>query len=174
MGSKGSSQGWEVYKNPSDQSDTRRQAERDSSRPTQTTRTLSKMVSRKAVAALLVVHAAAMLASWTEAFVPIFTYGELQRMQEKERSKGQKKSLSVWQRSGEEGPVDPAELIEEEGNEMIKVSRQQGQGRETHSRACIPLPGLEAGPTNHSEPQSVLGYSSELHPRRERRTPTTR
>lgn len=39
------------------------------------------MVSRKAVAALLVVHAAAMLASWTEAFVPIFTYGELQRMQ---------------------------------------------------------------------------------------------
>uniref|UniRef100_A0A2K6BF52 Motilin/ghrelin domain-containing protein n=1 Tax=Macaca nemestrina TaxID=9545 RepID=A0A2K6BF52_MACNE len=103
------------------------------------------MVSRKAVAALLVVHAAAMLASRTEAFVPIFTYGELQRMQEKERSKGQKKSLSVWQRSGEEGPVDPAEPIEEEGNEMIKVSRQQGQGRETHSRACIPLPGLEAG-----------------------------
>lgn len=44
---------------------------------------------------------------------------------------------------------------------MIKVSRQWGQGRETQSRACIPLPGLEAGPTHHSEPQSILGYSSE-------------
>uniref|UniRef100_A0A2K6C055 Promotilin n=1 Tax=Macaca nemestrina TaxID=9545 RepID=A0A2K6C055_MACNE len=67
------------------------------------------MVSRKAVAALLVVHAAAMLASRTEAFVPIFTYGELQRSQTKERchSKGQKKSLSVWQEVWGEGPVDP-------------------------------------------------------------------
>lgn len=41
----------------------------------------SRMVSRKAVAALVVVHIAAMLASQTEAFVPIFTYSELQRMQ---------------------------------------------------------------------------------------------
>lgn len=40
-----------------------------------------KMVSRKAMAALLVVHVAAMLASQTEAFVPFFTYSELQRMQ---------------------------------------------------------------------------------------------
>ncbi|KAI5939239.1 Promotilin [Manis javanica] len=39
------------------------------------------MVSRKAMAALLVVHVAAMLASQTEAFVPFFTYSELQRMQ---------------------------------------------------------------------------------------------
>lgn len=41
----------------------------------------SRMVSRKVVAALVVVHVAAMLASQTEAFVPIFTYSELQRMQ---------------------------------------------------------------------------------------------
>lgn len=41
----------------------------------------SRMLSRKATAVLLVVHAAAMLASQTEAFVPIFTYGEVQRMQ---------------------------------------------------------------------------------------------
>uniref|UniRef100_G3QYK9 Promotilin n=1 Tax=Gorilla gorilla gorilla TaxID=9595 RepID=G3QYK9_GORGO len=92
------------------------------------------MVSRKAVAALLVVHAAAMLASQTEAFVPIFTYGELQRMQEKERNKGQKKSLSVWQRSGEEGPVDPAEPIKEEENEMIKLTAPLEIGMRMNSR----------------------------------------
>lgn len=40
-----------------------------------------RMVSRKAVAALLLVHMATMLASQIEAFVPIFTYGELQKMQ---------------------------------------------------------------------------------------------
>lgn len=39
------------------------------------------MVSRKTVATLLLVHVVAMLASQTEAFVPIFTYSELQRMQ---------------------------------------------------------------------------------------------
>ncbi|XP_078225105.1 promotilin isoform X4 [Callithrix jacchus] len=78
------------------------------------------MVSRKTVAALLVVHTAAMLATQTEAFVPIFTYGELQKMQERERNKGQKKSLSIWQRSGEEGPADPTEPIKEEENKMIE------------------------------------------------------
>lgn len=41
----------------------------------------SKMVSRKTVATLLLVHVATMLASQTEAFVPIFTYSEFQRMQ---------------------------------------------------------------------------------------------
>lgn len=41
----------------------------------------SAMVSHKAVAALLVVHVATMLAAQTEAFVPFFTYSELQRMQ---------------------------------------------------------------------------------------------
>lgn len=38
------------------------------------------MVSRKAVAVLLMVHVAVMLASQTEAFVPIFTHSELQRI----------------------------------------------------------------------------------------------
>ncbi|XP_076965849.1 promotilin [Callospermophilus lateralis] len=80
------------------------------------------MVSCKAMAALLVVHTATMLASQTEAFMPIFTYSELQRMQEKERNKGQKKSLSVWQRSEEAGPRDPEETSEEEENKMIKLT----------------------------------------------------
>nr|XP_012316977.1 promotilin [Aotus nancymaae] len=92
------------------------------------------MVSRKAVAALLVMHAAAMLATQTEAFVPIFTYGELQRMQERERNKGQKKSLSIWQRSGEEGPVDPTEPIEEEENKMIKLTAPVETGIRMNSR----------------------------------------
>lgn len=38
------------------------------------------MVSQKAVAALLVVHVAVMLASQTEAFVPMFTHSELQKI----------------------------------------------------------------------------------------------
>ncbi|XP_012513876.1 PREDICTED: promotilin [Propithecus coquereli] len=92
------------------------------------------MVSHKAVAALLVVHAATMLASQTEAFVPIFTYGELQRMQEKERNKGHKKSLSVWQRSEEPGPVGPMEPAEEERNEVIKLTAPAEIGMRMNSR----------------------------------------
>ncbi|XP_059555674.1 promotilin [Myotis daubentonii] len=80
------------------------------------------MVSRKALAALLVVHVAALLASQTEAFVPIFTHSELQRMQEKERNKEQKKSLGEQQRSEEVGPLDPEELTEEEDNQVIKLT----------------------------------------------------
>ncbi|XP_050644796.1 promotilin [Macaca thibetana thibetana] len=118
------------------------------------------MVSRKAVAALLVVHAAAMLASRTEAFVPIFTYGELQRMQEKERSKGQKKSLSVWQRSGEEGPVDPAELIEEEGNEMIKLTAPLEIGMRMNSRQLEKYRAALEGLLNEMLPQHGLATES--------------
>ncbi|XP_045398154.1 promotilin [Lemur catta] len=92
------------------------------------------MVSHKAVAALLVVHAAAMLASQTEAFVPIFTYGELQRMQERERNKGHKKSLSVWQRSEEPGPAGPMEPTEEEGNKVIKLTAPVEIGMRMNSR----------------------------------------
>ncbi|KAM6182328.1 promotilin [Erethizon dorsatum] len=80
------------------------------------------MVSPKAAAVLLVVHAAAMLAAQTEAFVPIFTYGELRRMQEKERSKGQKKSLSVQQRSEEADALEPQEVMEEEENRVIELT----------------------------------------------------
>ncbi|KAI4552225.1 hypothetical protein MJT46_016876 [Ovis ammon polii x Ovis aries] len=91
------------------------------------------MLSRKATAILLVVHAAAMLASQTEGFVPIFTYSEVQRMQEKERYKGQKKSLSVQQRSEEVGPVDPAEPREEK-QEVIKLTAPVEIGMRMNSR----------------------------------------
>ncbi|KAI5136515.1 Promotilin [Manis pentadactyla] len=80
----------------------------------------SKMVSRKAVAALLVVHVATTLASQTEAFVPFFTYSELQRMQEKEQNRGQKKSLSVQERPEEVDPLNPVEP--QEGERVIKGS----------------------------------------------------
>ncbi|XP_008065018.1 promotilin [Carlito syrichta] len=92
------------------------------------------MVSRRAVVALLVVHAVVMLALQTEAFVPIFTYGELQRMQEREWNKGQKKSLSMWQRSEEAGPVNPAEPTEEEENKMIQLTAPVEIGMRMNSR----------------------------------------
>ncbi|XP_058411461.1 promotilin [Diceros bicornis minor] len=92
------------------------------------------MVSHKAVAALLVVHAAAMLASQTEAVVPIFTYSELKKMQEKERNKRQKKSTSVQQMSEEVGPLDPAEVAGEERNQIIKLTASVEIGMRMNSR----------------------------------------
>ncbi|XP_014638056.1 PREDICTED: promotilin [Ceratotherium simum simum] len=92
------------------------------------------MVSRKAVAALLVVHAAAMLASQTEAVVPIFTYSELKKMQEKERNKRQKKSTSVQQMSEEAGLLDPAEAAGEERNQIIKLTAPVEIGMRMNSR----------------------------------------
>nr|XP_003923206.1 promotilin isoform X1 [Saimiri boliviensis boliviensis] len=111
------------------------------------------MVSRKAVAALLVVHAAAMLATQTEAFVPIFTYGELQRMQERERNKEQKKSLSIWQRSGEEGPVDPTEPIKEEENKMIKLTAPVEIGIRMNSRQLEKYRATLEGLLSEKRPQ---------------------
>lgn len=64
--------------------------------------------------------------------------------QEKERNKGQKKSLSEQQRSEEAGPLGPAEPTEEEEDRVIKVSRQ---ANDSESRAWVP------------QPQNVLGYS---------------
>eukprot|EP00069_Balaena_mysticetus_P022385 bmy_14349T0 len=75
-----------------------------------------------------------MLASQTEAYIPIFTYGEVQRMQEKERYKGQKKSLSVQQRSEKVGPLDPAEPSEEEEKEVIKLTAHVEIGMRMNSR----------------------------------------
>ncbi|XP_007460919.1 PREDICTED: promotilin [Lipotes vexillifer] len=94
------------------------------------------MLSHKAVAFLLVVHAGwwCMLASQTEAYIPIFTYGEVQRMQEKERYKGQKESLSVQQRSEEVGPVDPAQPLEEEKKEVTKLTAPVQIGMRMNSR----------------------------------------
>ncbi|XP_060046883.1 promotilin [Erinaceus europaeus] len=89
------------------------------------------MVSCKAMAVLLMVHMAAMLASQTEAFMPIFTYSELQRMQEKEQHRGQKKSLSVQQRSEEVGPLDHAE---NEDNQAIRLTAPVEIGIRMNSR----------------------------------------
>ncbi|XP_067611949.1 promotilin [Pseudorca crassidens] len=92
------------------------------------------MLSCKAMAFLPVVHAATMLASQTEAYIPIFTYGEVQRMQEKERYEGQKKSLSVQQRSEEVGPLDSAEPSEEEVKEVTKLTAPVEIGMRMNSR----------------------------------------
>uniref|UniRef100_F6WZH6 Promotilin n=2 Tax=Callithrix jacchus TaxID=9483 RepID=F6WZH6_CALJA len=134
MGSKASSQGCEVYNSPSDQPQHQKTSRERLLQTHFDPCTPSRMVSRKTVAALLVVHTAAMLATQTEAFVPIFTYGELQKMQERERNKGQKKSLSIWQRSGEEGPADPTEPIEEEENKMIELTAPVEIGIRMNSR----------------------------------------
>uniref|UniRef100_H0VB86 Promotilin n=1 Tax=Cavia porcellus TaxID=10141 RepID=H0VB86_CAVPO len=76
------------------------------------------MVSPKAAAALLVIHTATMLA----AFIPIFTYSELRRTQEREQNKGLRKSLSIQQRSEEAGRLEPREVMEEEENGVIKLT----------------------------------------------------
>ncbi|NP_001166331.2 promotilin [Cavia porcellus] len=80
------------------------------------------MVSPKAAAALLVIHTATMLAAQTEAFIPIFTYSELRRTQEREQNKGLRKSLSIQQRSEEAGRLEPREVMEEEENGVIKLT----------------------------------------------------
>nr|XP_058163638.1 promotilin [Dasypus novemcinctus] len=92
------------------------------------------MVPRKAVAVLLVLHAAAMLASQSEAFVPIFTYSELQRMQEKEWNKGQKKSLSVQPRSQEAVSLDSVAPTEEEDSKIIQLTAPVEIGMRMNSR----------------------------------------
>ncbi|NXW93776.1 MOTI protein, partial [Alopecoenas beccarii] len=62
------------------------------------------MVSRKAVASLLLVYVVSMLAEQTDGFVPFFTQSDFRKMQEKERNKGgQKKSLTALQQREEEG-----------------------------------------------------------------------
>ncbi|XP_045148224.1 promotilin [Echinops telfairi] len=90
------------------------------------------MVSTKAVAALLAVHAAALLASRTEAYVPIFTYSELQRMEEQERDRGHKKSLQ--QRSEEAASLGPAEPLEGEESRPLKLTAPVEIGMRTNSR----------------------------------------
>ncbi|XP_010191710.1 PREDICTED: promotilin, partial [Mesitornis unicolor] len=62
------------------------------------------MVSKKVVAALLVLYVVSMLAEQTQGFVPFFTQSDFQKMQEKERNRGvQKKSLSWLQQLEEDG-----------------------------------------------------------------------
>ncbi|XP_075409963.1 promotilin [Tenrec ecaudatus] len=90
------------------------------------------MVSPKAVAALLAVHVAALLASRAEAYVPIFTYSELQRMEEQERDRGQKKSLQ--QRSEKEVSLGPTEPLEGEGSRPFKLTAPMEIGIRMNSR----------------------------------------
>ncbi|XP_029422840.1 LOW QUALITY PROTEIN: promotilin [Nannospalax galili] len=80
-----------------------------------------RTVSGRAVGSLLVVRTAAMLASQVEAFMPIFTYSEVQRMQEREQSKRQK-SLSPPEEAKGVNPLDPQETTEEEGVKPIKLT----------------------------------------------------
>ncbi|XP_025908877.1 promotilin [Nothoprocta perdicaria] len=61
------------------------------------------MVSKKALAPLLVVYVVAVLAEQTESFLPFFTQSNPWRMQHEERNKGQKKSLTLMQHLEEEG-----------------------------------------------------------------------
>ncbi|NXI65203.1 MOTI protein, partial [Anseranas semipalmata] len=61
------------------------------------------MVSKKVVASLLLVSAMSMLAEQTEGFVPFFTQSDFRKMQEKERNKDQKKSLTPLQQLEDKG-----------------------------------------------------------------------
>ncbi|XP_040838956.1 promotilin [Ochotona curzoniae] len=92
------------------------------------------MVSRKTVATLLLVHVVAMLASQTEAFVPIFTYSELQRMQERERHRGHAKSLSVQQRAEPAAAWVPAEPALEEESRRSQLTAPVEIGWRMNSR----------------------------------------
>ncbi|XP_048781686.1 promotilin [Tympanuchus pallidicinctus] len=70
------------------------------------------MVSKKAAAALLLVYVMSVLAEQAEGFVPFFTQSDIQKMQEKERNKGQKKSLTSLQQLEEEGFSEQSADIE--------------------------------------------------------------
>ncbi|XP_072497885.1 promotilin [Notamacropus eugenii] len=94
----------------------------------------SRMVSRKIVATMLVIYIATMLAAQTEGFVPLFTYSDVQRMQEKERNRGQKKSLSVQQRSEEGDPLALVDFKKEKENEMVKLTAPVEIGIRMNSR----------------------------------------
>ncbi|XP_051852372.1 promotilin isoform X1 [Antechinus flavipes] len=103
---------------------------------------VSRMMSSKIVATLLVMYIATMLAAQTEGFVPIFTYSDVQRMQEKERNKGQKKSLSVQQRSEEVDPMVFVNFKDEEENEMIKLTAPVEIGIRMNSRQLEKYQGI--------------------------------
>ncbi|POI25407.1 hypothetical protein CIB84_010843, partial [Bambusicola thoracicus] len=65
------------------------------------------MVSKKAVAGLLLLYVMSVLAEQAEGFVPFFTQSDIQKMQEKERIKGQKKSLTPLQQLEEDFSEQP-------------------------------------------------------------------
>ncbi|XP_038604685.1 promotilin [Tachyglossus aculeatus] len=97
------------------------------------------MVSRRAVAFLLVVYVAAMMA---EGFVPIFTHSDVQRMQERERNKGQKKSLTVQKRLDQGGLRTLAEPHGEEEDEIVQLAAPVGIGLRMNSRQLAKYRGI--------------------------------
>ncbi|XP_005309417.1 promotilin isoform X2 [Trachemys scripta elegans] len=80
------------------------------------------MVSRKVVASLLVVYVVAMLAEQTEGYLAFFTRSDIERMQEKQRNKAQKKSLMLQKRSegGDVTELSDVERVDE--GEIIKLT----------------------------------------------------
>uniref|UniRef100_U3IC45 Motilin/ghrelin domain-containing protein n=1 Tax=Anas platyrhynchos platyrhynchos TaxID=8840 RepID=U3IC45_ANAPP len=61
------------------------------------------------MASLLLVYVVSMLAEQTEGFVPFFTQSDFRKMQEKERNREQKKSLTPLQQLDEEGLAEQAD-----------------------------------------------------------------
>ncbi|NWX03693.1 MOTI protein, partial [Caloenas nicobarica] len=100
------------------------------------------MVSRKAVASLLLVYVVSMLAEQTNGFVPFFTQSDFRKMQEKERNKaGQKKSLTALQQREEEGFSERAAA---DVNEVKSI------------QLAVPVVGMWLTPRQLEEHQDVL------------------
>ncbi|XP_035203022.1 promotilin isoform X1 [Oxyura jamaicensis] len=72
------------------------------------------MVSKKVMASLLLAYVVSLLAEQTEGFVPFFTQSDFRKMQEKERNREQKKSLTPLQQLDEEG-------LAEQGDTDVKT-----------------------------------------------------
>ncbi|KAH1170809.1 hypothetical protein KIL84_006427 [Mauremys mutica] len=94
----------------------------------------SMMVSRKVVASLLVVYVVAMLAEQTEGYLAFFTRSDIERMQEKQRNKAQKKSLMLQKRSegGDVTELSDVERVDE--GEIIKLTAPGETGMRLDAR----------------------------------------
>ncbi|XP_026510916.1 promotilin-like [Terrapene carolina triunguis] len=92
------------------------------------------MVSRKVVASLLVVYVVAMLAEQTEGYLAFFTRSDIERMQEKQRNKAQKKSLMLQKRSegGDVTELSDVERVDEGG--IIKLTAPGETGMRLDAR----------------------------------------
>uniref|UniRef100_A0A674JF97 Motilin n=1 Tax=Terrapene triunguis TaxID=2587831 RepID=A0A674JF97_9SAUR len=116
------------------------------------------MVSRKVVASLLVVYVVAMLAEQTEGYLAFFTRSDIERMQEKQRNKAQKKSLMLQKRSegGDITELSDVERLTAPGETGMRLNARQlekyqhileeltGVGDEANS---LRLEHLTRGPT---------------------------
>ncbi|XP_067324089.1 promotilin [Anolis sagrei] len=76
------------------------------------------MVPKKVMATLLVLYTVAMLAEQSEGYTAFFTREDFRKMEESEKNKAQRKSLSLQQRSE---PNDFPEFLEDEG-QIIKLT----------------------------------------------------